>query len=91
MKAIVDCRGRTIDRRAVLPTATYFQYVDDTAQDPPIILATRAGLILRQQRFERRPLTIIEPKFSCHEPSSIVSQLESRRNKKFNGLIEFRP
>jgi hypothetical protein len=91
MKAVVDGCRRPINRRAILPAAADSQHVDDAAQDPPIILTARTRLVLGQQWFDCRPLSVIKPKFSCHDPSSAVSKLESRLAKSINALIEFGP
>jgi hypothetical protein len=63
--------------------------VNDAADHPPIIDPTRARLIVWQQRLNRRPLLITEPKLPCHLQSSVVSELESPMANKFNALIEF--
>jgi hypothetical protein len=89
MKAIVDCRGRTVDRWTILPTTSDFQDVDDPAQHPPIIDPPSTWLVVRQQWGDRAPLFFTQPKFSSHDPSSVSSELESRLHKKFNDLIEF--
>jgi hypothetical protein len=46
-------------------------------------------LITRQQRFDRRPLPIVEPELVRHLQRSVVSELESLPANKFNALIEF--
>jgi len=91
IETVVDRRGRAEERRTILPTTAHFQHVNDTAQDPAIILAMRARLVLRQQRLDRIPLCVTQPKFSCHDSIPTILELESRRAKKFNGLIEFGP
>jgi len=47
MKAIVDRRGGTVDRRTILPPTSDFQDMDDPAQHPPIIDPTGTGLVVR--------------------------------------------
>ena len=91
MKAIVDRRGRTVDRRTILPSASDFQDVDDPAQHPPIVDPPSAGLVVGQQRDNGTPLLLTQPKLSSHDPNSVSSELESRSDDKFNALIEFRP
>jgi hypothetical protein len=71
MKAIVDRRVRTVDRRTILPTTSDLQDMDDPAQHPPVIDPTGTGLVLRQQRSDHPPLFLTQPKFSRHDPSSI--------------------
>jgi len=63
--------------------------VNDAADHPSIVDPTRARLIARQQRFDRRPLLLIEPELVRHLRSSIVSELESLPTNEFNPLIEF--
>jgi hypothetical protein len=68
MKAVVD-RGRgAVDGRAVLSAAPHLEDVDDAADDPPVVLAMCPWLVVRQQRFDRRPLPIVEPEFPRHDP-----------------------
>ena len=89
MKAIVDRRRRAIDRRTVLPPAPRFEYVDDAADDPAVVLAMRPRLVRRQQRFNRRPLPVVEPELPGHDPSPRSFQLESRLRPCVNRMIEF--
>ena len=89
MKAIVDRRRWAIDRRTVLPAAPRFEHVDDAADDPAVVLAMRPRLVRRQQRFDRRPLPVVEPELPRHDPSPRSFQLESRLHPCVNHLIEF--
>jgi len=74
IEAIVDRRRRAIDRRAILPTASRLQHVDNARQDTPIIHPPRPRLVLRQQWFDRLPLRIAQPKLSCHGSTSLSSE-----------------
>jgi hypothetical protein len=65
--------------------------VNDAADHPTIVDPTRARLIARQQRLNRRPLPLVEPELARHLQSSVVSELESPPANKFNALIGFRP
>lgn len=89
MKTVVDRCRRTIDPRAVLPAAADLEHVDDAADNPPIVVAMRPGLVLWQQRLDHRPLPIVEPEFPRHDPSLRSFQLESRRSLYVNRLIGF--
>src|SRR5208337_2664117 len=75
-KAIVNRGRRAISGWRVLPTTSRFQNMNDAADDATIVVARRTGLIFRQQWLDRRPLPIIQPKFSSHDSRS-VSKLES--------------
>jgi hypothetical protein len=61
-EAIVDRLVRTVFARAILPPATNTLNMHDAAQNPPIIIALRAGLVGRQMRFDFRPLLVAKPK-----------------------------
>jgi hypothetical protein len=89
VEPIVDRRRRPVERRAVLPSAAHFQHMNDAADHPSVVDPTRSRLIARQQRFDRRPLPIVEPELVRHLQRSVVSELESPPANKFNALIEF--
>jgi hypothetical protein len=52
--------------------------MDDTADDPTIILTPRARLVLWQERINRRPLLIVQPKLARHDSPSPAT-FESRQ------------
>jgi hypothetical protein len=89
IEPIVDRRRRPVERRAVLPSAAHFQHMNDAADHSTVVDPTSAWLIARQQRFDRRPLPIVEPELIRHLQCSVVSELESPLANKFNALIEF--
>jgi hypothetical protein len=89
VEAIVDRRRRSVDSRAVLPSAAHLQHMHDAADHSTVVDPTSAWLIARQQRFDRRPLPIVEPELARHLQCSVVSELESLLVNKFNALIEF--
>lgn len=66
MKAIVDCRRRTVARGAILPATAALQHMHDPADHPPIINPARPRTVLRQQWINRRPLRIAQPKLVRH-------------------------
>jgi hypothetical protein len=63
--------------------------VNNAADHTSIIDPTRARLIARQQRLDRRPLLLVEPELVRHLQRSVVSELESLLANEFNALIEF--
>src|SRR5439155_6372066 len=75
-----DCRSSSADHRpkTVLPATPHFEHLDDAADDPAVVLAMHPRLVLRQLRFDCRPLPIVEPKFPRHDPSPRSFLLESR-------------
>jgi hypothetical protein len=89
VEAIVDRRRRTIEVRTIFPAAAHLEHVNDAADHPAIVDPTRARLIAWQQRFDRRPLLLVEPELVRHLRSSVVSELESLLPNEFNTLIEF--
>lgn len=60
-KAVIDGFGGTVFRRAIAPAAARLQHMDDPADNPPIIFASRSALVLRQMFFQHRPLQIVQP------------------------------
>ena len=55
VEAVVD-RGRgAVFGRAVLPTATDAQHMDDTADDTPVVHPPRTWLVPGKQRLDGRP------------------------------------
>jgi hypothetical protein len=58
--------------------------MDDAAEDAPVIDARRTA-IMRQKRFDPRPLVIIQPEQAAHGESSSMSQLNHFLS------VEFRP
>jgi hypothetical protein len=58
--------------------------MNDAADHPSVVDSTRTWLIVRQQRFDRRPLSIVQPELVRHLQRSVVSELESPPANKFN-------
>src|SRR5690348_7847984 len=70
-EAVVDCRGRAVLLRAILPTAAALQYVHDAADDPSVIDPLLAPNVGRQIRFDPHPLLVAQPKqVASHLPCS---------------------
>src|SRR6202042_2280087 len=57
-KAIVDCRRRPVDGRAILPATASFQNVNDAADHPPIIGPSSSQLVLWKKRLNGSPLRL---------------------------------
>ena len=62
VEAIVDGRARAVFTRAVAPSPTRLQHVNDAADDAPIVVALRPGEPRRQMRLDTCPLPVIQPK-----------------------------
>ena len=88
MKAIIDCRRRTVARGAILPAATALQHMHDPADHPPIINPARTRTVLRKQWIDRRPLRVAQPKLVRHRQAP-CRELESDLQLNLNSLIEF--
>lgn len=68
VETVVDGCRRSVADWAILPSAARSQDMDDPADDPAVVSPMRAGLVGRKQRRNHRPLLIIKPKFSRHDP-----------------------
>jgi hypothetical protein len=79
-ETVVNRRWRAIDCRRVLPATTRFQHMEYAADDPTIILPPRPGLVFRQERINRRPLPVVQPKIARHDSPSAV-KFESRLSR----------
>src|SRR6056297_698813 len=64
--AIVDSGRRAVFRRAIRPAPTALEHVNYSRNHPPIINASRPGLVLRQLRLDRSPGLIAQPEKSAH-------------------------
>lgn len=65
IEAVVDRRMRAIHSRTVLPATAAAQHVEDSADDPTIVLAPGTGVVRRKQRLNRGPGPIIQPVLTC--------------------------
>jgi hypothetical protein len=72
METIIDGCWWPIAGWTILPAATRSQDVDDPTNNPAIVGSMSAGLVRREQWLNHRPLLIIKPEFSCHEPKTPV-------------------
>jgi len=79
-EAIVDGLRGAVFPWAIDPTAADLQDMHDPAQDAPVILALRPGLVRRQVRHDLRPLIVGEPKqmrihrLASNRPASFLNQ-----------------
>ena len=64
VEAIVDRRIRPIFARAIAPSGSRLQHVNDAADDAPVVVALRSRQSIRQVRFKTRPLPVTQPKQS---------------------------
>ena len=62
IEAIVDRRVRAVFSRAITPTRAGLQHMNDTADDPPIVVALGSWQSLRQTGFDTSPLPVAQPK-----------------------------
>ncbi len=74
-KPIVDRGRQAISSGRVLPAATLFQHMNNAADDATIIVTWRTWSIFRQQWLDRRPLPIVQPKFSRYDSSPLFGNL----------------
>jgi hypothetical protein len=62
VEAIVDRRVRAVFTRAVAPSRTRLQHVNDPAEDAPVVVPIRPRQSRRQMRLDTCPLPVIQPK-----------------------------
>jgi len=61
VEAIIDGCVRTIFTRAIAPSRTRLQHVNDPADDAPVVVAIRPRQSRRQMRLDTCPLPVIQP------------------------------
>lgn len=61
VEAIVDRRRRTVISRAVTPSRSYFEDVDNVQNHSPVIDPPGARLVLRQRQLDRLPCVVRQP------------------------------
>ena len=62
VEAIVDGRVRAVFTRAIAPSRTRLQHVNDSADDTPVVVPIWPRQSRRQMRLDTRPLPVIQPK-----------------------------
>jgi hypothetical protein len=80
-EAIVDGLMRAIFERTVFPATALLLHVHDSAQNPSIIMALRAGLVGRQMRLDLRPLLVVEPEQICAHAAWLLNRLTKPLNQ----------
>jgi len=90
-EAVLDCRGRAVLLRAILPTAAALQHVHDAADDPSVIDPLLAPNVGRQIRCDPHPLLVAQPKTGCSASSVLLARTESSSNSTINNFIGFWP
>ena len=62
VEAIVNGRVRAVFMRAIAPSRTRLQHVNDSADDTPVVVPIWPRQSRRQMRLDTRPLPVIQPK-----------------------------
>ena len=89
IETIVDRCVRTIVGRAIAPACAALKHVNNTADDAPIVVARRPGLVRWQMPPYPSPLLVVEPeKSSTHR--SPPRRINSPRGNQ-SSLIRYRP
>ena len=89
IEAIVDGRVRAVFTRAIAPSRTRLQHVNDAADDAPIVVPFRPRQSRRQMRFDTSPLPVIQPKQT--RTHSLAPESRIRRQENHVALIRYRP
>lgn len=87
-EAIVKCLAWAIDGRRIDPAAAGFEYMNNPADDTPIVDPRFAARISRKMRFKPRELCLAQPKtISIHEwsPFGDLESKNARIEKPFYG------
>ena len=94
IEAIVDRRIRPVIWRAISPTGTAMEHVDDAADHASVVNPVGSTSPTRQQRLYSLPLRIAQPvKLLRHSkfPANHAENFESRLLHRGNLRIEYRP
>jgi hypothetical protein len=88
VEAIVDRRIWTILGRAIAPTSSRLQHMNDAADDAPIVVARRTRQSCRQIRLDAHPLSVTQPKQTLTHslPPNSLQRAENHRT-----MIRYRP
>lgn len=68
----------------IAPTTAALQRMDNAGEHPPIIYPRHPARILRQERFDPRPLLIGKPEEISHAPWLLTGDTWSQRRAKHN-------
>jgi hypothetical protein len=89
VEAIVDGRVRTVFTRAVAPSRTRLQHVNDPADDAPVVAPIRSRQSRRQMRLYTCPLPVIQPKQT--RAHSLALESKTRGQENHVALFRYRP
>ena len=89
IETIIDRRVRTIVGWAIAPAGAALKHVNDTADNAPIVIARRAGLVRWQMRLDLSPLLVVQPEqpFAHRSPPSRINSVPGNQKS----LIRYRP
>lgn len=62
VKPIVDRRVGAVLTRAIAPSTSRLQHMDDTADDPSVVVSPWTGQARRQMGLDAHPLLVAQPK-----------------------------
>ena len=68
VEAIVDSRVRAVFTRAVAPSRTRLQHVNDPADNAAVVVPLRSRQSRRQMRLDTCPLPVVQPKQTRAHP-----------------------
>ena len=89
VEAIVDGRVRPVFTRAIAPSRSRLQHVNDPADDAPVVVPIRPRQSRRQMRLDTRPLPVIQPKQTrAHSPAP---ESKTRGQRNHIALFRYRP
>ena len=89
VEAIVDGRVRAIFTRAITPSRTRLQHVNDPADDAPVVVPIRPRQSRWQMRFDTSPLPVIQPKQT--RTHSLAPESRTPRQENHVTLFRYRP
>jgi len=83
VEAIVDGRVRAVFTRAVAPSRTRLQHVNDPANNAPVVVPIRPRQSRRQMRLDTCPLLVIQPKQTrAHSLAPRIKNLRARESRR---------
>ena len=89
VEAIVDGCVRAVFTRAIAPSRTGLQHVNDPADDAAVVVPIRPRQSRRQMRLDTCPLPVIQPKQT--RAHSLAPESKTRRQENHVALFRYRP
>lgn len=86
VETIVDGRVRAVFTRAVAPSRTRLQHVNDPADNAAVVVPLRSRQSRRQMRLDTCPLPVVQPKQTRAHPLAP----ESKTRGQWNHVVLFR-